>query len=542
MDPACCGQDILRCYLCDKPVPSMYCDICHKQMCKACVGEHISDDFKNHTIVPFKKRGSTPKCPKHSRKICDLYCKQCKSPICALCISSGEHEQHKKVDLLSQVESKQADLRSNLLELEECILPKYVEIASNISMQKHCLKQNFQKVENEIDKRGKEWHTEIDTVIKKLKSINAEKNKEQMSALHKNESDIERRISKIEQIIQAQKKILDSSDVCLISAYKSRNAEFKRFPPCFTLSLPTFISHQINKEQISQQFGFLTATSTANDDKTTLNRAFMDTPRITLDIATEYGDPNRLWNVSCLNDDTIWTSGYDRIMRLYNLKGELLKAVQTRSGSYPLGIAVARCGDLIYADYLEGSLNIVKNTDTQRVIPMQGWKACGVCTSSLDDILVVVANDDGKLVKVVRYSGSMEKQSIQFHDSGKPLYSPICAFNFKGISENKNLDICVADSDARALVVVDHAGKLRFRYTGFHLFRPYGITTDSQCRILASDFNNLNIHILEEDGSFLRNIDYSTNGNLWGLCVDNRDNLFVAEIGTGKIKKIQYYV
>lgn len=96
-----------------------------------------------------------------------------------------------------------------------------------------------------------------------------------------------------------------------------------------------------------------------------------------MDIATKYGDPNRLWNVSCLNDDKIWTSGYDRIMRLYNLKGELLKAVQTRSGSYPLGIAVARCGDLIYADYLERSLNIVKDTDTQRVIPKQGWKYCG---------------------------------------------------------------------------------------------------------------------------------------------------------------------
>lgn len=110
---------------------------------------------------------------------------------------------------------------------------------------------------------------------------------------------------------------------------------------------------------------------------------------------------------------------------------------------------------------------------------MQGWKACGVCTSSLDDILVVVANDDGKLVKVVRHSGSMEKQSIQFHDSGKPLYSPICAFKFKGISENKNLDICVADSDAGALVVFDHAGKLRFRYTGFHSFRPNAFDMDS---------------------------------------------------------------
>lgn len=158
MDPACCGQDILRCYLCDKPVPSMYCGICHKQMCKACVVEHISDDFKNHTVVPFKKRGSTPKYPKHSRKICDLYCKQCKSPICALCISSGEHEQHKKVDLLQRFQSKQADLRSNLLELEECILPKYVDIASNISKQKNCLKQNFQKVEMKSSKEGKEWH------------------------------------------------------------------------------------------------------------------------------------------------------------------------------------------------------------------------------------------------------------------------------------------------------------------------------------------------------------------------------------------------
>lgn len=83
-----------------------------------------------------------------------------------------------------------------------------------------------------------------------------------MSPLQKHDYDIERRISKIEQIIQDQKKILDSSDVCFISAYKSRNAEFKRFPSYFTLSLPTFISRQIDKEQISQQFGLLTATST----------------------------------------------------------------------------------------------------------------------------------------------------------------------------------------------------------------------------------------------------------------------------------------
>lgn len=80
---------------------------------------------------------------------------------------------------------------------------------------------------------------------------------------------------------------------------------------------------------------FLTGTSIAkdHDDRFTSNRAFINTPRITLDISTEYGDPNTLRKVSCLNDDKIWRSDYDRIMRLfiYNLKGDLLKAIQTIS-------------------------------------------------------------------------------------------------------------------------------------------------------------------------------------------------------------------
>ena len=143
----------------------------------------------------------------------------------------------------------------------------------------------------------------------------------------------------------------------------------------------------------------------------------------------------------------------------------------------------------------------------------------------------------------MRYSGSTETKSIQWDDRGRPLYK---SSDFSYLCENRNLDICVADGDARAVVVVSADGKFRFRYTGtryipWRSFCPVGITTDSRANILTSDRDNQRIHIIDQDGHFLRYIHKCGLKIPRGLSVDSTNNLFVADWGTGKVKKIQYY-
>ena len=113
-------------------------------------------------------------------------------------------------------------------------------------------------------------------------------------------------------------------------------------------------------------------------------------------------------------------------------------------------------GHLFFTDDNNRSVNIVSNTQIDTLIKLNEWIPHDVCIASSGDFLVAMTSEDWDQTKVVRYSGSTEKYSIQWDDQGQPLFP--AGYNTKCLKENKNLDICLADPDARAVIVVSAAG------------------------------------------------------------------------------------
>lgn len=597
-----------QCSLCDTPNSQLsFCNKCYIDLCETCAVKHVSSYAMKHKIVTFNQRKKAPrypKCSRHSGRPCKRFCKTCNIPSCGQCYSSYEHDGHYLIEFFVNLAKTREEISTDLQELEKSIFPEYQKFAPHISSQRTNLKKNSRKLASDLNKRREELIQEIDNRINKLTSDFEDMKCNFLFALNKQEHEIKQTVPEVTQSIDELKKLSNSNDVCLVSEYVSRNAEFKMLLSKIEVCLPIFTPGRLNKKKLRGEFGSLsvppvkTEKHTNNIESSETNqsppvqplpdvpqsperntsspvqhlpavpqltlmnhflmpqplldvpqspetisspplRPLLDVPQILKAIDT---GTTSLSSVALLSDEELWTTGNDCIITLYNLHGQLLESVQTKSGIKPSDIAVTRNGVLVYIDPPFRTVNKVINTQVKELLTLRGWRPRHVCCTLSGDILVVMVSDD-KQSKVVRYY-AYGSEEIQFNDKGDPLYSSGQYSLY--IKSNRNGDICVADNEAGAVVVVSNSGKFRFTYTGSQPYNrklsyiPVGIATDSSSRILTTDRLNNCIHIIDQNGQFLRYIDNCDLDDLWGLCVDTKDNLFVAEWKKGLVKKIQY--
>ena len=534
------AQDVARCRHCATPEPEKYCDFCHVNLCKLCVGEHIGDAYDKHKIVPFQHRKSTliyPRCETHENEACKYQCKDCDSRfVCYSCTASAQHKGHEFIELAQLSYTKKESIREDLDELEYTVFPKYEEITSDLENQIANLDGEYERLTIDF---SNQLRRQIDAVITQMEKELRQIKLKHLELLRKHLDEIKPIQELLQQTLVDLNKLGESNKVSSIIAYTSENARFREPPPTIKVTMPKFIPKQIKSTTLQRFLGELISFSVSMSNVPNSATELLDEANINSTIETGYA---KLRHAICSNKGDVWASGETGDIKCFRIDGVLAKTIKT-NGNFPAGIAVDSHEALVYSDGTR-SLSKVKNGQREEVCTFQGWRPTQLCITSIGDFLVSMFSDDEIQSKIVRVSGSTEKQTIQYDDDGLPLYSGNS--KIKCLTENRNLDICVADSAAGAVVVVNENGALRFRYNGHSSpsktkpFRPFGITTDSQGRILTADHHNNCIHILNENGQFLCYIDKIVLESPYGVCVDKNDNLYVCEYAKGNLKIIKY--
>ncbi|XP_061168946.1 E3 ubiquitin-protein ligase TRIM45-like [Saccostrea echinata] len=207
MDHRTTCQDVMRCEMCETAVVQMHCETCRVNLCKPCIGEHISADLaKPHKIVDFRKRKSSliyPKCTSHDEEICEMHCNNCDIPVCSNCLVTGKHLGHTFVKVLQFRKDKLDKIIKVETELKEIIYPINEDIASDVQNRMSQLEEEYGDLSTAITKHGEDWHRKIDQLVEKLKAEVEEMKITQLETLERHLNEIHEKMSNIMEMMKA---------------------------------------------------------------------------------------------------------------------------------------------------------------------------------------------------------------------------------------------------------------------------------------------------------------------------------------------------
>lgn len=105
-------------------------------------------------------------------------------------------------------------------------------------------------------------------------------------------------------------------------------------------------------------------------------------------------------------------------MKYFDSDGKCTNTIATISNRLASDIAVSRDGQLEYSDWKLKTAVKMCNGKIEEIIFLKGWTPIHLCFATSGDHLVVFYNDEETLSKVVRYSRTSQKNTIQFDNDG----------------------------------------------------------------------------------------------------------------------------
>nr|XP_022336857.1 uncharacterized protein LOC111133073 [Crassostrea virginica] len=541
-----------------------YCNACHRPLCDQCRDEHIKNPkTKAHEIVIYRYRKHqlpVEKCKLHPTRNVDMFCRECKTPLCSKCSTMKEHKGHEFDDLEEIYAEKYALQQGEFSKIQKYFLPTTQGLKSDIEEDATQIKKIMESIRTSMKAEAGSLKTLVDEVTTENIESTYTMEKTLLKMLKSQETTYDDYIAYLGKMSDEFEVYLSIKNQKLLF---SKTLKIQLIPETTKPVPPVFIAGRFSKDDVAKLLGKFNVPNTKPEKrkiqpmeavtthmKSTEKRLKQSKEKSdmkqTLSLSSsvtkvrEHRVPGvgNVFHVSVDKSGRLWVSDGSGNLVQTDLQGNLLQKIQTSGGCEGHHTAT-QDGDLIYTDKDKKVIyRITPDRKVTEFIKTGDWTPLSVHSSRINgDILVGMYK--GNEAKITRYRKTgKEIQNIQRDNQGQGLYgNPIY------ITENINGDICTSDWEKQAVVVVTKTGQHRFSYTGQgSKLIPFGICTDVLGHILVCDNAGYTVDLLDQDGRFLFIILSLQQGiySPCGVCVDAENNLYVGQRYTNTVTVYKY--
>lgn len=547
-----------------------YCNICYRALCEQCRDIHKKfEATRQHDIVGYrfrKRQLPENKCKHHSKENVNRFCKECKIPLCILCFTIGEHKGHTMCNL-SDIYAERCHMYvSQIYDIREYFMPSSIDLLEEVEM-------DALRIKKAMDKTRKCMIAEAEHVKRMVDNATSEKikhtyeiEKARLQSLDDQEKIYIQYINYLNHKIKMFYKRLALTDLGVFFSEKGTQIDIQSIPVTNEEKPPVIYAKQLEIGDVQKLLSSISEPLENRERKIrrkkpnliqlkpkveqteqriepfVVNGKLKFSSNVKKVDELKVPDVVRACHISMGNLRQIWVSNINGDLVQTDLFGHKLWHIKTSStdGGYH---AVSLSGDLLFADKEKNSIrrkaaneNII--TDFIRT---NDWRPLSVHISRLNEDIQVGMLKEGRGAKVTIY----DRIGAKKHSIHGKLKGELFFVHPHYITENNNGDICISDSNLKAVVVMTESGKHRFTYAGHGSgFRPYGICTDVLGHIIVCDDSNKTLNLLDQFNKFQTVLVERNQLTRCprSVCLDKKNNLYIGQFMTDIVSVYKYLV
>ncbi|XP_055999685.1 tripartite motif-containing protein 45-like [Ostrea edulis] len=136
----------------------LYCNLCLENLCTNCAGLHLLRKSKyGHDVVEFKSKkqpGPFLYCETHADLVSELFCEQCKVPVCSKCLSSNSHKGHDFTEMFTVLNAQKECIGREKDEIN-IVIQKMEDFKTELGAKSEERQQKYRQLDDEVGRRGR---------------------------------------------------------------------------------------------------------------------------------------------------------------------------------------------------------------------------------------------------------------------------------------------------------------------------------------------------------------------------------------------------